>query len=265
MPVEIRKHHQKAIEKLTERYADDPAFEALIIGGSIAKGTAREDSDLDVIFIASDEEYARRKGCGETTIFPEDICDYPSGYVDGKIVDFEYVRAAAKRGSEPTRDSFTGAFVAYSRLPGLEEIIQRIPVYQEHEQQDKIESFYSQIALLRHFFWHEANKRQDAYLKMRVVADLVLFGGRLILAHNKILFPSHKRMMEYVEKAPEKPTDFARYANDLLNTPNEENIERFYNCVDQFRDWNVKVNTVSRFIDDIELSWLNGKNALAER
>jgi hypothetical protein len=37
-------------------------------------------------------------------------------------------------------------------------------------------------------------------------------------------------MMEYVEKAPEKPEDFARFANDLLNTPNEENIERFYNC-----------------------------------
>jgi hypothetical protein len=71
--------------------------------------------------------------------------------------------------------------------------------------------------------------------------------------------------MEYVEKAPEKPEDFARFANDLLNAPSDENIERFYNCVDQFRDWNVKVNTVSRFIDDIELSWLNGKNALAER
>ena len=167
MPLETREHHQKAIEGLTQRYLEDPAFVALIIGGSIAKGTAHEGSDVDAIFVASEEEHARRTATGEMTIFPEGICDYPGGYVDGKIVNLEYLQAAAQYGSEPTRDSFTGAFVAYSRLPRLDEIIHRIPVYQEQEQQDKIESFYSQMELSRHYFWHGANHRQDPYLRIR--------------------------------------------------------------------------------------------------
>jgi predicted nucleotidyltransferase len=49
----IRDHHQRAIDRLTEAYQDDPDFPAVIIGGSVAKGFARADSDVDFLIVAT--------------------------------------------------------------------------------------------------------------------------------------------------------------------------------------------------------------------
>ena len=57
-------------------------FDALIIGGSVAKGFARPD--------------------------------YDGGYVDGKIINQAYLEELADKGNEPSRAAFHGAFVAYS-------------------------------------------------------------------------------------------------------------------------------------------------------
>ncbi|MBZ0308487.1 MAG: nucleotidyltransferase domain-containing protein, partial [Anaerolineae bacterium] len=53
-------HHQQAIDRLTAHFQDDSAFLALIIGGSIVKGLARPDSDIDFMLVATPDEYARR-------------------------------------------------------------------------------------------------------------------------------------------------------------------------------------------------------------
>ena len=57
----IRAHHQRGIDRLTDAYRADPRFLALIIGGSVAKGFARHDSDVDFLIVATDEEFERRK------------------------------------------------------------------------------------------------------------------------------------------------------------------------------------------------------------
>jgi hypothetical protein len=49
----IRPHHRRSIELLCQRFQDDPRFLALIAGGSVVKGIARDDSDVDIIFVAS--------------------------------------------------------------------------------------------------------------------------------------------------------------------------------------------------------------------
>ena len=54
----IHDHHHRAIERLTDAYCDDPEFRALIIGGSLAKGFAREDSDVDFLIIATGQTSA---------------------------------------------------------------------------------------------------------------------------------------------------------------------------------------------------------------
>jgi hypothetical protein len=68
-------------------------------------------------------------------------------------------------------------------------------------------SFYSQI-IVYHWYIGEAEKRNDTYLTRRSAVDLVLFCGRLILAHNQMLYPYHKWFMRQLDKAPDKPDDF---------------------------------------------------------
>ena len=119
----MRDHHKRAIDKLVERYGGQPEFPALIIVGSLARGMESENSDVDVVLVATREEFARRRSGHEIGWSATDICDYPGGYVDGKLVDHDFLVAAAERGSEPTRSWFEGAIVAYSRIPDLADLL----------------------------------------------------------------------------------------------------------------------------------------------
>jgi len=93
--MEIRDHHRRAIGNLIEAYRDDPDCLALIIGGSVAKGFARDDSDVDFMLVATDESYARRLAERDLFINRRDLTDYEGGYVDGKIIDRAFLHAVA--------------------------------------------------------------------------------------------------------------------------------------------------------------------------
>ena len=53
--------HRRAIDRLANEYTDDTRFDVLIIGGSVAKGFARPDSDVDFLIVATDDEFNRRR------------------------------------------------------------------------------------------------------------------------------------------------------------------------------------------------------------
>lgn len=45
--------------------------------GALTKGCAREDSDIDFMMVATDEEHQRRKQLQDQFINRRDLCDYP--------------------------------------------------------------------------------------------------------------------------------------------------------------------------------------------
>src|ERR1019366_10535987 len=141
-------HHLRVIERLTEKFKDDPRYLALIIGGSLVKGRGQENSDVDILLVATDEEYARCVQNGQFWYLDREICEYPGGYVDVKVVDLQFLRDAADNGREPARAAFVGAFLAYSHVPALDELLTQIPVYQEHEREQKMRAFYGQVQML---------------------------------------------------------------------------------------------------------------------
>lgn len=260
----MREQHQQVIDKLVERFKDDPNYRALIIGGSIVKGRGRDDSDVDIMLIATDEEYARRAANRDVQYIDREISDYPGVYVDGKIFDLKFLEDAAERGSEPARSAFIGAFTAFSHIPGLEELMARIPIYQEQEQADKIEAFYSEVMLLT-WFIGEAEKRNDLYLMTQAVSNLVLYGGRLILAHNKILFPYHKWFMTELRRAEQKPEGFIEMIEDLLKQPTKAKALAFRDSLINYRDWGIDPQrVVVRFMEDNEWRWRTGTPPLVD-
>jgi hypothetical protein len=176
----------------------------------------------------------------------------------------QFLLDVADHGSEPACMAFAGAFLAYSRVPELANLLKRIPVYSLHEQVEKTRAFYSQIMLLN-WFVGEAEKRGDAYLMTRAVADLVLYGGRLILAHNKILYPYHKWLMRAVREAPEKPDDFIALAEQLLARPCKETAQQYCDCIRSFRDWGVTFpEAVNLFLKYSEWNWRDGRPPLPD-
>jgi hypothetical protein len=262
----IKEQHQRAIDNLVEHFRTDPNCLALIIAGSVAKGVARDDSDVDVFLVTTQDEFHRRKQLGETFfIMRSEICDYPGGYIDGKVIDEQFLHDCADHGSEPARWAFTGAFVAYSRVPGLDEVIRRIPVYQDSEQQGKLQSFYSQVWILPSFIG-DGEVKDNPYLIHKAAADIVLFAGRMILAHNRMLFPCHKSMMSEVEKATDKPAGFVDHAREFLKNPSEKTAEELHKIIyDYYGDDGLSwTQALARFVEDMEWNWRDGRPPLQD-
>ena len=105
----MRPHHEQAIQRLVEHFSGDETCLGIIVGGSVAKGLEREDSDVDVMLVVTDELHRERWEKNQLVYFNVEFCDYPGGYIDGKYVTMDYVRAAADRGNEITRAAFNGA------------------------------------------------------------------------------------------------------------------------------------------------------------
>jgi predicted nucleotidyltransferase len=250
-------HHKKAIEKLSAMLQEDDKYLALLIGGSIAKKSEKENSDIDIIIVATDEEFNNREKNKDFHFFDNTICDYPDGYIDGKVINLEFLKRLESGGSEPARSAFNGTIIAFSKIPNLEDLIRRIPVYQENEREEKIKSFYTQVVALR-WFIGEAQKRNDRYLLLHAVSDLVLFGGRLILAHNRILYPYHKWFITELRKAPDKPENLMELIDKLLENPNHQNSETFCECILNFTDWvKPEEGWVNKFLQLNEWNWMN--------
>lgn len=262
--VQIRDHHQRAIDRLADAYRDDPRFRGLIIGGSVAKGYAREDSDVDFLIIATDEAFERHRAARDLFINRSDLCDYGGGFVDGKIIKLAFLEDLAEKGNEPSRAAFEGAFVAYSNVPDLDALLQRIPVYPEAGHDERVRAFYS-MAFIQHWFVHEAERHGNRYTLTRAASQLALFTGRLFLAHNRKLFPYHKWLPRVLESAPDKPDDLMTCFNDLLNEPRGDHATALFERVQNFRDWGVSdLEAYTWFMTDVEWSWMSGTTPIED-
>ena len=264
----MHQHHADSIERLLDMFRDREDVIAVILGGSVAKGIERPDPDIDAMVVLTDVPAASdpprvRSEC----VFGR--CTYPEGYFDLKYYTKDYLEKAALHGSEPTRNAFLGSRCLSTKDPGIPELLARIARYPEDERQDKILSFLSSFALNKDYFWGEATRAGDPYLLARTTADIVLFGLRLLLAHNRILFPCHKRLLETAERCPLRPDGVIDLARALLFAPTDGNKEAFVSAILGFSDWGDILArdydaTISRFIDDNELWWYETRPVLAE-
>jgi len=254
----LKSHHKEAIDKLVEEFKDNSRYLAVLIVGSIAKGMERDDSDIDIILVVSDEEYEKRKRRNRLVYFETRFCNYPGGYIDGKIINLEFLKLVAERGSEPARDAFRDAIIGFSKIPNLESLIKKITLYQKEEKSDKLRKFYAQFEIAN-WFIKEAERRVDNYLLTRAITDLILFGGRLILAHNEILYPFHKLFMNELKNASEKPDNLIQLIDTLLEERNTKNAQALYDAIKNFRKWDIKEFAPVRFMLDTELAWIEGK------
>ena len=265
--MQIQPHHQQTIDRLADAYRDDPNFPALIIGGSVAKGWARPDSDVDFMIVATEAEFDRRRRLvkpGDLFINRTDLSDYEGGYVDGKIINVPFLEKLAQHGNEPSRAAFNGAFLAYSHLPGLDAVMKKIPVYPEAERDKRMRSFYC-MAFMGRWLMNEATRHKNPYTINRAASQLVLYAGRLILAYNRTLYPFHKWLMQALEEVEGKPADLIKHMHALLKEPTCENADALFEQVKAFVDLGVPdLEAYTWFMTEVEWSWMSDSTPLED-
>jgi predicted nucleotidyltransferase len=252
-------HHSQSIQNVKEYFGHDPQVLALLLSGSIAHGFESETSDVDIMIFISEEDYQRRFQTGQLHFFNTDLCTYEGGYVDGKYLSVNFIKQVLEKGSEPARFAFEGSQVLFSRIEGFEADVYKIAEYPAWEKAERIRRFYAQFEAW-HWYCGEALSKGNQYLLGTAVSKLILFGGRLILAHNEALYPYHKWFLRVLEGAKDKPANLMVCIRAMTESPTAETVEAFYETVKTFQPWSENPYTWPvQFLFDSELNWMDGK------
>jgi len=251
--------HSQTIQNVKEYFKRDPQVLALLLTGSIAHGFETPTSDVDIMIFLSEENCQKRFQTGQLTFFNTELSTYAGGYVDGKYVSLNFMKQVLEKGSEPARFAFEGSQVLFSKIEGFEQDICKIAEYPVVEKAERIKRFHAQLEAW-HWYCGEALKRENQYLLGTSVNKLILFGGRLILAHNEMLYPYHKWFLKVLENAKDKPSDLMACIQALTESPAVENIEAFYEKVKTFQPWSANpYGWGAQFMLDSELNWMDGR------
>ncbi len=259
------KHHEESLKILIDYFKEKEGVIALVFGGSVAKGMERPDSDLDAMVIVTDECYAEKKATNSITETVDGMCTYEGGYFDIKYMTKDYIKMAATKASEPTRNSFLCAQVLFSSDPEIESIVNAIPVFQEEEMDAKMLSFYSNLRLNYDYFWKTC--KPDGFMRLHTANDIIYSCYRMILQENRILFPCNRRLEETVEKAPNKPENFVALCKEFCTTLDDTLCDRI---VKSYLDWTTYPHTqdfsaiLSTYSADFEQWWCNPRPLVIE-
>ena len=257
-------HHAETLRRTVDYFRAQPGVRALLLGGSIAHGFARPESDVDVMIVVDADEHARRIHAEQLQFYSADLATYAGGYIDGKYISAAFLDQVAERGSEPARFAFADAQILFSEIDDLPARVARIAQYPAAEQASRIARFYAQLQAWR-WYADEAAKKGNDYLLQTATSKLQLFGGRLILAHNRELYPFHKWFLAVLARVPEKPAGLVELMGRLSRAPSHAAAIELYTLVDSFRTWEAGPTAwPNLFMADTELPWMHDAAAIDE-
>lgn len=250
-------HHDHSIRNLVGAFENDTTVLALILGGSLAHGFAKPDSDIDVTMVVDPAEYRRRQQENRMHYNNRSLCTY-DGYIDGKYVDVEFLQLVAERGSDPIRYAYEGNRILFSRIENLDKLLARIVRFPVEEKPERLQRFVAQLLAWR-WYYSEALRQENAYLVFLSIQKLVLFGSRIVLTENELLYPYHKWMLRVLEKAPRQPPELRQEIQTLLAAHTWEKVDAYCRRIIAFVGIDHDTANAAwptRFMKDTELRWV---------
>ena len=237
------RHHEQTIAGFLELQGDAPDTVGVVVVGSVARGDARPDSDVDVYVGVSDDAYAAAGRAGAVAYVSRAAVTYDGGYVDVKLASPSYLRAAADHGDDPTRASFDRAQVRLDRTGELAPLVARMAELPEGEWARRVHAYRAQLALYGQYFLVQADERNDRFLRQHSATHAALAAGRCALAYSHRLFRGQKYLSG----------DLASEATD----PDPAPVHRLVATVDDSLGSPLSLDeALSTFIVGNELAWL---------
>lgn len=228
----MEKHHEESLGNMIEHYKSTPGLVAIIFGGSVAKGNERPDSDIDGMVILEQQAYEQRVKTNQIVECISGECTYEGGYFDIKFMTKEFLKDAAIKASEPTRNSFVKARVVYTLDDEIPEIVSKIGIFQKEEREEKMLSFFSNLSLNYHYFLKDC--KPEGYMKLRTCSEILYSIYRMILQENEVLFPCNRRLEETVSALADKPERIMELGKALEENLTVEAADSFVNA---FMKW----------------------------
>jgi predicted nucleotidyltransferase len=253
-------HHEDTLDAYVRRVKADPNTIAVIVVGSVAHGTERPDSDVDVYLVVPDDVFDSAIATNRVIFVERSDAKYLGGYVDVKLATVAFLNAAAERGDDPVRASFEGARVAWVRdgydIAGP---VAAIPLLPPTVWESRAVSFISQVRLHGTDFLREAVALDNTFLLHHAAVHTVSAGGRALLALNRRLFRGPKYLDATLATLDRIPDGYGDLARQLITRPSQESADAYVQALETFHPWPVdRAASDSIFIRDNELAWLTG-------
>ncbi|QDU34843.1 Nucleotidyltransferase domain protein [Poriferisphaera corsica] len=240
---------------------------AVYLGGSIAKGRERVDSDVDLMVVLDEASWERRRVARDVSFIWFDILPGWENYAEGRYVPVGYVERVMAEGSEPAMNGVDGVMCVW----GQDVLGEVTGVYARDRHEEKMASFWAQLQGNRYCFWEEGKRMGEVYLKSKAAMEVVLFGMRVILVENDIVFECHKQLMTQVRGAVKKPVGIEDKAGRLLREMSDEAMDDFYHSLLTWweglgggRRALEADEMVSLYQLDCEMSWYTGRHAVTD-
>ena len=250
------KHHEEAIAGYVARSSEQAETLAVIVTGSLARGTEREDSDIDLYLLVTEEAWDAAYREKRLMFTETEGVGYPGGYLDIKLATLSYLDDAADRGDDPVRDSFAHSRIAFSRIDDLRERLDRASVVPDETWATRTASFVAQVRLHGGYFLVQGFEAGDALLTQHAAVHLVTSASRAVLAHNRVLFQGPKYLAKAVARVERKPDGWGELVQSVLSNPTPDTARALSDALESFLPWPLpKEQTLSTFILDNELAW----------
>lgn len=250
------KHHEEAIAHYVARAKVDPEVVAVIVTGSVGRGSERADSDIDLYLIVSDARWDRATESGRIAWTQDEEINYDGGYFDIKLATVSYLTDAALRGDDPVRASFEHARVAWTSDAQLSTLVSRIPQRTDDDWRSLERSFIAQARLHCHYFLRHAEGHADALLLHHAAVHVATSAARAVLARRRVLFPGPKSLTATLESLADAPVELLGLMQLTVERPTVATATRLLALVEQ--DLAIDLDrdaTLPLFINDNELAW----------
>ncbi len=267
-------HHEKGIAAVCDFFRHQEGVDALLLGGSIAHGYARENSDIDIMILVGDRVYEERKARDELLFFNRELAGYEEGYVDGKYICPAYLETVIAKGNDATRYAFKDARVLFARNKAgvesagareeLECILDTVTRFDESKRDLRAKRFWAQIHAWK-WYLAEATKHENPILKSQAACNLALFASRFVLNHSRMLYPYLKWLSREVAKAPDKPEGFQEKIDLIVSRGDVSTAETLVEELRPYVPAGIEDWQWSRyFLEDVETLWMRQEPPVAD-
>ena len=184
------------------------------------------------------------------------ICTYEGGYVDCKVVNLSFLYLVSKQGSDAARYAFEGVQIVFSRITDLEVTLEGIVKFPIEEQESRRRRFISQVLAWKWYF-SQGVEKDNQYLITLATHKLILFGCRIVLNENEMLFPFHKWLIARTKEAKKKPKQFDAVIEKLASQPDYEIAKELVELLLTFLGLEEKnIDWPNQYMVDSEFNWL---------
>ena len=96
----MHENQRQTIENLERELERDPNKQALILYGSVARGTAGKESDIDLYLVISDDDFDSVLRTGQLTVSFNQMCVEPCTEATGTFIALKNLHEIAQNGKD---------------------------------------------------------------------------------------------------------------------------------------------------------------------